>query len=98
MIDSHITIGNWLLEDLDSKTVEMKVDTPHKKCRGIWTLCVYPPEDGKHLVEIQAFHSPYLKDDHVYFPQCPLTQAELDRIQRHPDPSVAAFQCILQEY
>jgi hypothetical protein len=86
------TKSKWSHDDLDQKTVEFEIPFKARIVRGIGEFWVMPKDDllsieivtdqqGRNWAErIQSHFS--------------LSQAAVDRIERHPDPNVAEFRLV----
>src|SRR5437773_500921 len=85
--------SKWTVEDLDHKTVEFRLPFKNGIVHGLGEFWVRHNPQGMLAVEVVTDQQGRNWAERVqtrYF----LPQIAVDRIDRHPDPSVAAFRLV----
>jgi hypothetical protein len=82
----------WKREELQDKRVQFELTASDKHVSGIGTFRVSQRPSGEQPIDIVVTTAPsyWERIDHIFT----LKQVHADRIQHHPDPSVAEFQCL----
>lgn len=86
--------SKWSYADLNGKTVEVQSKNPGNPAKGIGEFSVKRGLDGKLAIDIVVKSERKALED-VIFTRHHLRQGEADRIHRHTEPTVAAFQVSL---
>jgi hypothetical protein len=82
----------WSCDDLQDKRVQFELTAPDKKVSGIGVFRISQRPSGQQRIEIVVTTAPsyWERTDNIFR----LRQIHANRIQRHPDQSVAEFQLL----
>mgnify|MGYP001600516842 CR=1 FL=1 len=87
------TKSKWTLAELERKTVEFRIRREAGTASGLGEFLVNQNPDGLLAIDI-ATDEPGRNFGERIQTRFPLPQSDVDRIRRHPTPTVAEFQLL----